>query len=146
MIKFGVIFIGLLLLIAGLGHAQEAPRDTTGDAAFMDAVERVTFMVQGAPLDKVEKYISLKEGVVIINDSTMHLHDLLKSSDRRALIHEDSTRQGVEIDARSDKTYNAAYVLIKTVDAQKKNPHYHSFTLFKEPERGWQVFLWHVGG
>jgi hypothetical protein len=28
----------------------------------------------------------------------------------------------------------------------KEHPHYHTFTHFREPDHGWQVFLWHVGG
>jgi hypothetical protein len=140
------LLAGFIALISSLCFAQEATRDTTGDAAFEDAVLQLTYILQGAPLEKVETYIPEREGMVITNDSTIRLRDLLKSNNRQALFHEDSTRQGVEISARSDKTYNAAYVMLKTVDARKEHPHYHTFTLFKEPDHGWQVFLWHVGG
>ena len=146
MSRYGIILIGLLLLTASLCRAQEATRDTTGDAAFYDAVQHAGYILQGAPLEQVEKYISEKEGMVIIGDTTMLLRDLLKRSNRQALFHEDSTRQGGSIQARSDKTFDGAYVVIKTVNARKEDPHYHSFTLFKEPDHGWQVFLWHVGG
>ena len=142
---YRIILIGLVLLTSGLCRAQEAARDTTGDAAFYDAVHQVTFILEGAPLEQVERYVC-KEGMAIINDSTMVLRALLKSSNRQSLFHEDSTRHAVSIQARTDTTDDAAYVVIKTVDAEKGNPHYHSFTLFKEPDQGWQVFLWHVGG
>lgn len=143
--RYGAILIVVVLLTASLCRAQEAARDTTGDAAFFDAVHQLDYILQGAPLQQVEKYIP-REGMVIVSDSAMHIRDLLSSSNRLAIFGEDSTRQGASIQARSDKTENGAYVVIKTLDAQKRNPHYHSFTLFKEPEQGWQIFLWHVGG
>lgn len=128
----------------GISWAQKAARDTSGDAAFYDAARQVVSIVRGAPLSQVESYIS-REGMAIVSDTAMTLRDLLSSRNRESLVREDSTRQGASIQARSDKTYDGAYIVIKTLDAQKRHPRYHSFTLFKEPEHGWQIFLWHVG-
>ncbi len=145
MSRYRAIMAVLILLTTSFCRAQKSEQDTTGHAAFFDAVRQLDYILQGAPLQQVEKYIP-KEGMVIVNDSTMRLRDLLASSNRLAIFREDSTRQGVSIQARSDKAENGAYVVIKTLDAKKGNPHYHSFTLFKEPDHGWQIFLWHVGG
>lgn len=74
-----------------------------------------------------------------------HLQEMLKGKDRESVLHEDASRQMVRVIARSNKNEDAIYVVLKTINAQKTEPHYHSLVLFKEPGTDWQIFLWHVG-
>ena len=139
------ILLGLTLLAITTPSPAQTSRDTTGDAAFFDAVQHLTYVLQGASFDKIQEYIS-EGAVVILSDTTMRVRDLLAKDNRQSLFHEDSRRQGVAIDARSNESEDAAFVVLKTLNAERGDPHYHSFTLYKEPAKGWQLFLWHVGG
>lgn len=138
-----VTLLGVILLLANLSQAQGL-QDTTTHGDFYKMIGLIQKMMQGAPYEQVKPYASI-EGMVISGDTTRHLLEVLKAKDRAAILREDSTRQGIQIIARSNKAEDAIYVVLKTVNAKKEDPRWHSLVLYKEGDTGWQVYLWHVG-
>jgi hypothetical protein len=137
------IFLGLIILVVSLCHAQGL-QDTTKHGDLYKIIDYIGKMMQGGEFEQFKQYVS-PEANVVSGQSMTRLQDILKGKNREAVLHEDSSRQMVQIVARSNKNEDAIYVVLKTVNAQKAEPHYHSLVLYKEPETGWQVFLWHVG-
>jgi hypothetical protein len=135
-------FLGLIMLVVNLCHAQGL-QDTTKNGDLYKIIDHIQKMMQGGEFEQFKQYVS-PEAIVVSGKNMTHLRDILKGKDREAVLHEDSSRQGVQITARSNKNEDAIYVVLKTVNAQKEEPHYHSLVLYKEPDTGWQVFLWHV--
>lgn len=119
-------------------------QDTSKQGDFYKMIDHIRQMMQGAPYEQLKPFAS-PEGMVITGDTIRHLREVLNAKDRSAVLREDSTREGIQIMARSNKAEDAIYVVLKTVNAKKDDPHWHSLVLYKEPETGWQVYLWHVG-
>jgi hypothetical protein len=124
--------------------AAQGLQDTTRHGDVYRIIDAIQMMMQGGSYDQVKQYAS-SEGIVVTRDSVLHLLEVLKGKDRATVLREDSTRQGAQIIARSNKNEDALYVVLKTVNATKGDPHFHSLVLYKEPESGWQIFMWHVG-
>jgi hypothetical protein len=137
------VLLATFVLSASLCAAQGL-QDTTKHGDVYKIIDAIQMMMQGGSYDQVKQYAS-SEGIVVTRDSVLHLLEVLKGKDRAAVLREDSTRQGVQITARSNKNEDALYVVLKTVNAMREDPHFHSVVLYKEPETGWQIFMWHVG-
>jgi hypothetical protein len=137
------VLLATFVLSASLCAAQGL-QDTTKHGDVYKIIDAIQMMMQGGSYDQVKQYAS-SEGIVVTRDSVLHLLGVLKGKDRATVLREDSTRQGVQIIARSNKNEDALYVVLKTVNAAKGDPHFHSLVLYKEPETGWQIFMWHVG-
>ncbi len=136
-------FLVLIILVANLCHAQGLG-DTTKNEDISKIIDHIGMMMQGVEFVRVKQYVS-PEANLVSGQNVMRLQDILIGKDREAVLHENSSRQGVQVIARSNKNEDAIYVVLKTVNAQKTEPHYHSLVLYKEPGTGWQIFLWHVG-
>jgi hypothetical protein len=139
----GAILFGLIVVSANVCRAQGL-QDTTRHDDLYKVINAIQLMMQGGEFEQVKPYASI-EGMVVSGDSTRPLLEVLKNKDRANILREDSLRQSVHLMARSNKAEDAIYVVLKTVDAAKRDPRYHSLVLYKEPATGWQVYLWHVG-
>jgi hypothetical protein len=138
------ILIVSVLIAPGLCYAQ-ASHDTTARSEIYQMLDHIRDIMQGAPYEQVKQYAS-REGMVIgAGDSTLSLLNVLKRKDRLSILREDSTRQGVQVIAKSNEAENAIYVLLKTDNAKKGDPRWHSLVLYKEPENKWHIYMWHVG-
>ncbi len=137
------LLLGFMIVTVNLCFGQGL-QDTTKEGDFYKMIDHIRQMMQGAPYEQMKPFASV-EGMVISGDTVRHLLEVLKAKDRASVLREDSTREGVQIMARSNKAEDAIYVVLKTVNAKKQDPHWHSMVLYKEPETGWQVYLWHVG-
>jgi hypothetical protein len=137
------ILIGLIILVAHLCHAQGL-QDTTKNGDLFKIIDNIGKMMQGGEYEQFKQCVS-PEANVVSGQTMAHLRDILEGKNRGAVLHENASRQMVQIAARSNKNEDAIYVVLKTVNAEKGEPHYHSLVLYKEPETGWQIFLWHVG-
>lgn len=135
--------LGLIILVATLCHAQGL-QGSTKNADLYKIIDHIGKMMQGGEFEQFKQFVS-PEANVVSGQTMMRLRDILKGKDREAVLHEDSSRQMVQIAARSNKSEDAIYVVLKTVNAHKAEPHFHSLVLYKESETGWQIFLWHVG-
>jgi hypothetical protein len=136
-------FLGLIILVASLCHAQ-ALQDTLKNEDMSKIIDHIGKMMQGGEFAEFKQYVS-PEANVVSGQTVAHLQDILKGKDRESVLHENASRQMVQVTARSNKNEDAIYVVLKTLNAQKSEPRYHSLVLYKEPGTGWQIFLWHVG-
>ena len=137
------VLLAAIVLSASLCAAQGL-QDTTKQGDVYRIINAIQMMMQGGAYDQVKQYAS-HEGIVVTEDTVLHLLEVLKGKERETVLREDSSRQGVQIIARSNKNEDALYVVLKTVNAKKEDPHFHSLVLYKEPETGWQIYMWHVG-
>ena len=129
-----------LLVVCPLSMAQ----DSTKAKEIYATIEYIHKMMAGKPFDEFKQYIA-PEAYVISGKNMTSLWDALKGDNRKAILQEDSTREGVQVTARSNKNEDAIYVELKTVNAQKQDPRYHSLVLYREGEGIWKIYLWHVG-
>jgi len=138
-----LVLAALVLISATCGYAQ-VQKDTTVRHELYTVVEQVQKVLQGGDPDSIKKFIS-PEAYIISGKNMTHLLDALKAKNREAILGEDSTRQGVEIIARSNDNEDAIYIVLKTVNAKKEDARYHLLVLYREPKLGWQIHIWHAG-
>ena len=112
------LLLGFACLLTTSSSAQGL-RDTTTHGEFYKMIDGIRTMMQGAPYEQVKQFASV-EGMVISGDTTRHLLEVLKAKDRASVLQEDSTREGVQVMARSNKAEDAMYVVLKTVNAKKR--------------------------
>ncbi len=112
--------IGMTMLTVNFCQAQGL-QDTTSRGDFHKMIDVMQKMMQGTPYDEVKPLVSI-EGMVISGDSTRHLVEVPRGKDRQAVLREDSTRQAVQIIARSNKAEDAIYVVHKTHNAKIVDP------------------------
>jgi hypothetical protein len=137
----------ILLTLAGsiaLVCPASSAQDSTRTKEVYAALEQIQNMMTGKAFEEFKQYIH-PEGRVISGKSATSLWDALKGDNRQTILLEDSTRQGIAINARSNKDEDAIFVELKTVNAQKQDPRYHSLVLYREDDGIWKIYLWHVG-
>lgn len=130
----------LLAVICPVSWSQDSTRTKEIHAS----IESIQKMMVGRPFEEFKQCVS-PEAYIISGKNKTSLWDALKGDNRKAILQEDSTREGVEVSAKSNKDEDAIYVELKTVNAQRQDPRYHSIVLYREGEGIWKIYLWHVG-